>query len=445
MIIKNKAMKIDSFLKRQNNSSAATRSWHGRGLIVIAIAMSVLGIVTVASAYTAIPFAASEQENGVITGNALQVTDTSASGSGAVKFQMAAARPAGIYVSGNKLVNGQGDEVILHGVNKMGSEYACIGGWGFFDGPTDQASINVMKTWNINAVRITMNSVCWNNGPTNQFESYNASYAGTNYKNAIKNYVDLLVQNGIHPILDLQWAGCGTGSCIANWIKIMPDRPGAVNFWSDVAATFKDNKAVLFDLYNEPQNPGWQCWRDGGCIAYEGDGAQYTMAGMQELVTAVRAAGATTQPIMLGGLQYSNDVSGWLQYKPTDPNNSLVTSVHLYNFNWPCPGDGSSGAAAAATTITCFTSGYNNIAQVKSANPVIFGELGQDSCDTTFVAPMLSWMYTNHFSVLGWTWHPYDCAGVPSLLADWNGTPSGIGAAFKTQFTTQYPTWGGIK
>jgi Cellulase (glycosyl hydrolase family 5) len=232
----------------------------------------------------------------------------------------------GIYVSGNKLVNGAGEEVILHGVNKMGSEYACIDGWGFFDGPTDQASINVMKTWNINAVRITMNSVCWNNGPTNQFSSYNSAYAGANYKNAIKNYVNLLVQNDIHPILDLQWAGCGTGNCFANWIKIMPDRPGAVNFWSDVATTFKDNKAVLFDLYNEPQNPGWQCWRDGGCIAYQGDPSQYTMAGMQELVTAVRSAGATTQPIMLGGLNYSNEVTGWLQYLPNDPSNSLVNS-----------------------------------------------------------------------------------------------------------------------
>ena len=33
------------------------------------------------------------------------------------------------------------------------------------------------------------------------------------------------------------------------------------------------------------------------------------------MVAAVRGAGAA-QPIMLGGLNYSNDLSGWLAHKP---------------------------------------------------------------------------------------------------------------------------------
>lgn len=413
-----------------------------RVLIVAAI-----GIITATSAYAATnSYQSLEAESGTTSGASAVVADTTASGSSAIKFGTSIGTTSpGIYVQGNKLVNGVGEEVTLHGVNKMGSEYACIDGWGFFDGPIDQASVNVMKTWNINAVRITLNSVCWNNGPQNQFGTYNAAYAGTNYKNAIKSYVDLLVQNGIHPILDLQWAGCGTGTCTANWIKQMPDRPGAVNFWSDVAATFKDNKAVLFDLYNEPIDPTWQCWSDGGCTAYQGSAQQFTTAGMQELLTAVRSAGATTQPILIGGRSYSNDVSGWMQYKPTDPSNSMVLSIHLYNFNYPCPGTGGSGAAAATAATTCFTSGSNNITTIKASHPVVFGELGAEDCSSAFVSPMMDWMETNKISVLGWTWHPYDCSGTPSLLSDWNGTPSGLGAAFKTHYTTKYPAWAGIR
>ena len=149
---------------------------------------------------------------------------------------------------------------------------------------------------------------------------------------------------------------------------------------------------------------------------------------------------------MLGGLQYSNDVSGWLQYKPNDPSNSLATSVHLYNFNYPCPTSVSGASTGTPSqTIQCFTSGNNDITQVKANHPVIFGELGQHTCDTTFVAPMLDWMLTNKFSVLGWTWNTGSCASIPSLIADWNGNPSGIGVAFKNQYFNKYPTWQGIK
>src|SRR5436309_9913374 len=63
-----------------------------------------------------------------------------------------------IRVAGNKLVDGNGATVQLHGVNRMGSEYACIGGWGFFDGPSDAASVQAIKSWGsvINAYRMPL-------------------------------------------------------------------------------------------------------------------------------------------------------------------------------------------------------------------------------------------------------------------------------------------------
>ena len=53
------------------------------------------------------------------------------------------------------------------------------------------------------------------------------------------------------------------------------------------------------------------------------------------MVNAVRSTGANNV-IMLGGLEYSNDLTDWLTYEPTDPDRNLVASWHSYNFNTCC-------------------------------------------------------------------------------------------------------------
>ena len=35
--------------------------------------------------------------------------------------------------------------------------------WLIFDGPVDDASIDAIKSWNMNAVRVPMNEHCWLN------------------------------------------------------------------------------------------------------------------------------------------------------------------------------------------------------------------------------------------------------------------------------------------
>jgi hypothetical protein len=67
----------------------------------------------------------------------------------------------GVHVSGNKLVNNSGQQVRLHAVNRAGSEYACIQGWGFFDGPSDAGSISAIASWKVNAIRVPLNEDCW--------------------------------------------------------------------------------------------------------------------------------------------------------------------------------------------------------------------------------------------------------------------------------------------
>src|SRR6185437_11796233 len=59
-----------------------------------------------------------------------------------------------LQVSGNKLVNSAtGQQVVLHGVDRSGGEYACVNGTGVWDGPMDQTAVSAIKAWNVNAVR----------------------------------------------------------------------------------------------------------------------------------------------------------------------------------------------------------------------------------------------------------------------------------------------------
>ncbi len=328
-----------------------------------------------------------------------------------------------LHVSGNKLVDANGTQVVLHGVDRSGTEYACVQGNGIFDGPNDQASITAMKSWGpVNAVRVPLNEACWN------AESYvNSAYAGTNYIDAIKSYVSLLNSNGIVAILDLHWtdgaytgASAGCSSAQATCQKPMPDAAQAIPFWTSVANTFKGNDAVIFDLFNEPyasradnnnSAEGWQCWETGSPCT----GISYPVAGMQQMINAVRGTGANNV-LMLGGEEYSNDLTSWLQYEPTDPDHNLVASWHSYNFN-------------TCSSQSCWTS---QIAPVIASVPVVAGEIGENDCAGTYITPLTTWLESQNTSFLAWAWNAdFNCSSGPGLITDYTGTPTNYGAAYK--------------
>jgi hypothetical protein len=333
-----------------------------------------------------------------------------------------------LHVSGNKLLNAAGQQVILRGVDRSGTEYACVQGNGIFDGEVDQAAVSAMKSWGVNAVRVPLNEACWN------AESYvNAAYAGTNYINAIKSYVSLLNSNGLVAILDLHWtdgaytgpsAGCSSAQAICQ--KPMPDAAQAIPFWSSVAATFKGNDAVIFDLFNEPyasradnsnSAEGWQCWATGSPCT----GISYPVAGMQQMINAVRGAGAGNV-VMLGGEEYSNDLTGWLQYEPTDPDHNLVASWHSYNFN-------------TCSSQSCWTS---QIAPVIAQVPVVAGEIGENDCAGSYINPLTTWLDSQNTSYLAWAWNAdFNCSSGPGLITDYvPGDPTAYGAAYKAHLAS---------
>ncbi len=329
--------------------------------------------------------------------------------------QAHAAGPAmtGLRVQGNRIVNGAGQPVRLLGVNRSGSEYACAQGWGIFEGPTDAAAIQAMTSWGITAVRVPLNESCWlgiNGVP--------AAYGGPNYQNAIRDYVARLNAAGLAVILDLHWSAPGAQRALEQ--QPMPNRDHSVEFWRQVATTFKGHSSVVFDLFNEPipdnnrdTAEAWRCWRDGGTCA----GLNYQAAGMQELVNAVRGTGATNV-IMLGGVQYAARLSRWLAHKPNDPTGNLAAAWHVYNFSW-------------CADQACWD---GEVAPVAQQVPLVMGEMGQNDCGTWFVDRQMAWLDQRGASYLGWTWNTWDCGGGPALIADYSGTPTNLGRAFRDHF-----------
>jgi len=149
------------------------------------------------------------------------------------------------------------------------------------------------------------------------------------------------------------------------------------------------------------------------------------VAGMQSLVTAVRATGATNV-IMSPGLTWTNDLSQWLAYKPSDPSGNLMASWHSYNFN-------------ACVSTTCWDS---QIGAVAAQVPVTAGEIGQNTCAHDYIDQLMAWADAHGVGYLAWTWNPWGaCAGSGNdLIEDWNGTPTQTyGVGFKAHLLSVNP------
>lgn len=312
-----------------------------------------------------------------------------------------------LVVKNNQIINHLGNPVILRGVNRSGSEYACVKGTGIFDGPVDDASIRAMRTWNINIVRIPMNETCWLgiNGVLPQ-------YSGKTYQKAIENFVSRLTDKGIAVILELHWAVSGSEWALRQ--TPMPNADHTPEFWKQVALTFKINRMVMFDLYNEPYpdnmkntEEAWRCWRDGGICK----GISYKTVGMKHLVNVVRKTGAQNI-ILLGGVSFANILSKWLEYKPND--NNLVASFHLYNFN-------------SCIDERCFNA---TILPITKKAPVLITEIGEDDCNGIFIKPLMRLFDRHKLGYLGWSWNVWQ--NCYKLIDDYSGNTTGLyGLTFK--------------
>jgi hypothetical protein len=134
---------------------------------------------------------------------------------------------------------------------------------------------------------------------------------------------------------------------------------------------------------------------------------------MQAVVNSIRATGAT-QPILLGGLNYANDLSQWSSYAPNDPLHQLAASFHNYT-----------GQNCAIETC------WNSLGALNSQVPVVTGEFGEDDCASgtdlsNFDNRYMNWADQHGISYLAWGWFVPDITQCSSLylITDYSGTPA---------------------
>lgn len=299
-------------------------------------------------------------------------------------------------VQGNKLVDSRnGSTFIPRGVNWPGFEYACWQGWGY-SGGYSQGEATAIASWHANVVRVPLNQDCWL-GLNGTPKGSGRTAAG--YQASVRGWVDQLNAAGLVVILDLH--SSAPAGYKAEGQRAMADAQ-SLTFWTQVAAAYKTVPSVMFDLFNEPYSRWqgdtevfdmtWLCWKNGGCQAPVEDdytsglsGAKFSTVGMDQLVSTVRATGAA-QPLLLGGLNYSNDLSGWLANKPTD--SQLVVAWHAY------PGQG----------VDTLAEWNAQVAPIAATVPVVIGEFGQTDGSTGYFTALMDWADAHGVGYLPWAW-----------------------------------------
>lgn len=331
-----------------------------------------------------------------------------------------------LSVTGNRLTDQNGATRRLLGVNRSGAEFMCVQGNGIFDGPVDDASVRAIADWKANTVRIPLNEECWLG-----LDNIKPEYRGAQYADAVKGLVARVLAHGMTPVVELHWTqgqytgnSSGCGDVHASCQKPMPDAQYAPAFWTSVANAFKGDRRIVFDLFNEPYPDratpttaqAWTCWRDGGTCP----GIDYEVAGMQDLVDAVRATGARNL-VLVPGIAYSNDLSQWLTQSPTDPTGNLAAAWHVYNFN-------------TCSNEVCWDS---TLAPVAARVPLVAGEIGENTCGHAFTDRVMAWSDSRALSYLGWTWNTWNCSSGPALITSYDGTPTAFGIGLRDHLRAQ--------
>lgn len=391
----------------------------------------------------------------------------------------------GIKVDGNQLVDSTTGQIVqLHGVNRNSTEYACAFGYAIANADTTepvQTMIDELDTmvedWNINTVRVPINQDCWlgvaKNDPDRPYgladrEPYLvAQWTGANYRNAIAAYVDEITSRGMVAIVDLHWTGPDDRYAFGQ--QAMADE-NSLDAWTSMANTFEDDPNVIFDLFNEPfigrdgdinVDASWDCWLDGCVVPLHGSGVYagnqspndqlaqvgrtFQAVGMQDLLDAVRGAGATN-PVMLGGLNYAQHFHQFLEHLPNDSvveETQLIASWHAYPGN-TCGLTNRTGCAvqlAAIRQVMPIVAGEFGSAVQCAGNPPAPTNTAQARADIEAFLDTMDAAPGGPISYVAWNWLVTG-AECPSdnhydVIADYDGTASPIGSAVRAHYLTR--------
>lgn len=306
-----------------------------------------------------------------------------------------------LRVEGNHLVNEQGREVVLQGLNVPSLEWSSEGEHVL------QSVQTAITNWHANIIRLPLAQDRWFGKSPHQNDE------GKTYRELVDEVAASCSAHGAYVVMDLHWSDAGIWGRYIRQHK-MPDTNSAL-FWQDAAKRYANNPAVLFDLYNEPRDVTWQVWRDGGDVSEKTDAGEtlaYSSPGMQGLLKTVRETGAKNV-VIVGGLDWAYDLSGVLKGFALQESggNGIIYAAHIY----PWKHDWINKVGTAAERYAVFVGEVGCQVDKKQENPY------------TWAPDVLGYIQEKKLSWTGWSFHP---SAAPRIIQDWNYAPTPYWGAF---------------
>ncbi|CAM3161793.1 glycoside hydrolase family 5 protein [Rariglobus hedericola] len=310
--------------------------------------------------------------------------------------------PSELKVSGNRLVNTDGNEVWLQGLAIPGLEIRPEG-----HGAVHSTIVGIDE-WKANVIRLAVKDEYWFGRSKSQTDG------GAAYRALVDSAVNAAANRGAYIVLDNH--------------RYRAVRDEHLVFWTEVALKYKNHPAVLFEIINEPHGISWDLWRDGGFVSEKKKGVDesaflsdaekkqnqgFESPGMQRAVNLIRTTGARNI-IIAAGLGWSFNLSGITKgYELNDPSgNGIMYSWHVYNWHkgWE-----------------------ENVLATAAKHPIFVGEVGADvnkmdflpseiqENPYTWVPDILGFIQKHRLNWTGWSFHAW---ATPVLISDWNYTPT---------------------
>jgi len=288
-----------------------------------------------------------------------------------------------LRTSGNRIINSlTGIPILLRGLNRSGLEYSDPDEQGFLSGASiSRAEIQVItQNWRANIIRLPFNQDFALRG--------RAGRTGEEYMQALDQVIFWASMFGAYILLDLQWLDVERiygGN--RNFVAPLPNTE-SIDLWSTLARRYRDEPAVLYDLFNEPHDrlpdDPWPLNKPDG-TTYPASQMRVTMNEWQPwaraFTQAIRNENADAL-VFIGGTNWTYDLRGM----PIDGLDNIVYSTHVY------PNKG--------------TDWDNVFGDLSESVPVFAGELGGTDSpeELEYVRRLLDYLQQKEIGFTAWSW-----------------------------------------
>jgi aryl-phospho-beta-D-glucosidase BglC (GH1 family) len=274
--------------------------------------------------------------------------------------------------------------VTLRGLNRSGLEYhkpdrtAHLHHAGFTREDFDRVA-----EWGGNLIRLPFNQSWALDSP---------GYDSEPYLRSIDNAVAMYAERGAYTLLDLHWIDAVRPRGLhsdgrANFVPPLPDQ-NSIRVWSQLARRYRNENAVLFDIFNEPHDA---LPNDSIPLhTIDVDGSLHPLRSRRvrmkiwqswaiHLVNAIRAEHPTAL-IVVSGIDWGFDLRGF----PIPGVRDLIYSSHVYphkHHDW-----------------------HGKFGHLAEHAPVLVAEFGGCDEDVEWGYRLLSYMEESKMSWAAWSW-----------------------------------------